>query len=150
MTFEIWLKSKSWHTLELCKTIVWNIQINVRKELRSGHRFWLCVHCYIDLIAMIIAVAMNLIYIFLSTVDKFYNLFSRCHVRVTVNRHCTVKYGIPSVIATSVVFHKGGLLTWAHIFIVNKNIPIIFGCTVLREDIFIHLTALFNKFYIIK
>ena len=36
--------------------------------------------------------------------------------------NCTVKFGISSVTSASAVFHKVGLLTWAHIFInLNKH-----------------------------
>ena len=44
------LGSRSWHTLGSWTIIVWNIQIQLgSEELRPGHRFWVCVHCDLDL-----------------------------------------------------------------------------------------------------
>ena len=47
ITSEIWLGSRSWHTLGSWTTIVWNIiQIQLGSEkLWPGHRFPVCVHC---------------------------------------------------------------------------------------------------------
>ena len=45
------LGSRSWHTLGSWTTIVWNI-IKIQlgsEELWHGHRFWVCVHCDLDL-----------------------------------------------------------------------------------------------------
>ena len=48
------LGSRLWHTLVSCTTIVWNIaQIQLgSNELWPGHRFWVYVHCGIDLADM--------------------------------------------------------------------------------------------------
>ena len=45
------LVSRSWHTLGSWTTIVWNIiQIQLcTEELWPGHRFWVCMHCDLDL-----------------------------------------------------------------------------------------------------
>ena len=51
MISEIWLGSRSWHTLGSWTTIVWNIiQIQLgSEELWPGHAFPVCVHCNLDL-----------------------------------------------------------------------------------------------------
>ena len=44
------LESMLWHNLGSYRTNVWNIQIqHVAKKLRMGIRFWLSVHCDLDL-----------------------------------------------------------------------------------------------------
>ena len=50
------LKSRSWHTLGSWTTVVWNIiQIQLgSEELWPGHRFWVRVHCDLDLGDMIL------------------------------------------------------------------------------------------------
>ena len=45
------IRSRLWHTLGSLTTIVWNI-IQIQhgsEELWAGHRFWVCVHCDLDL-----------------------------------------------------------------------------------------------------